>query len=194
MQKLNVLFIVARYWRAVACSPITGAKQLLATAMALLVPVAFGSGWFALRVEDLVGANPLDRGAILTAVAILVGFLFALVTWIFQLRRDYSPSPILDSTDASIPRLLDETFTAAAYGTLVTGFAAIICVLKFEGGSVAQFVHESLIIATSTHLVTVLMLLVRRLAIAYDKLIGEKDDVEQKLRADPKARALLHSR
>lgn len=185
MQKINVWFLIARHWRAVARNPYTNAFHLSSVLLAILAPLATGSAWAALRHVGIVGADVLDLGVVLTTVSILVGFLFGVVTWIFQLRRDYSPSPLLNWTDASIPKLLNETFAVAAYGVLVAGTTALLAVPQLPKAPTLGLVQEAILAGLVVHLALTMLMLLRRLAIAYDKLGGEKDRIEQRMREKP---------
>lgn len=176
MQKFNVWFLVSRHWSAVTRAPLTRTFQPIVTALYVLLPLIMGYAWVRLRAEHAALEGVLDSSAILAAVAILIGFLFALVTWIFQLRRDYNPSHWLPATDAEIPKLLDQSFASACYGVLVSGTISLLAVPALAGeGAVAAY-FEAVLIVLIAHLALTLLMLVRRLAIAYDKLAVEKDE------------------
>lgn len=190
MQKFNVWFLVSRHWRAVSRSPSSRVFQPIVTAVYVLLPLLAGGGWYRLRTKHAQLEEVLDSAAILAAVAILIGFLFALVTWIFQLRRDYSPSHWLPSTDAEIPELLDQSFASACYGVLVSGTISLLAVPALAGtGGIAPY-FEAVLVALIMHLALTLLMLVRRLAIAYDKLADEKDDERKAIRDQASSRKL----
>lgn len=210
MNKFNVFFIVRNHWRAVTSSPHTGALQPIPSAFYVMVPVVLGGGWAYLRMRDGGLAGVLDPTAIMSAVAILIGFLLALVTWIFQLRRDYVPSEHLDVTDADIPELLDQSFYSACYGVLTAGGTALLAIptLVGLGGAAAapgndpvastEFLPalapalEAVLVMAIVHLAITVLMLLRRLAIAYGKLADEKDD-EQKVLRDRRRRQRHHA-
>lgn len=182
MQKHSIWFLVARHWRAVARNPNTDAFQLLAVLVAAVIPSVSALLWAYFRHRGDFGDDILDLGFVLTAVSILVGFLFGLMTWIFQLRRDYSPSPVLDWTDASIPKLLDETFYAATYGAFLAGVAVVFAVPKLSGAPALNLAQEAVVLGLVVHLALTLLMLLRRLAISYDKLANEKTRAEARVR------------
>lgn len=210
MNKFNVFFILHNHWRAVACDPHTGALQPIPSAFYVMVPIALGGGWASLRMQDGGLAGVLDPTAIMSAVAILIGFLLALVTWIFQLRRDYVPSEHLDATDADIPKLLDQSFYSACYGVLAAGGTALLAIPTLAGlGGVASVpgndpagpadvlpvvapALEAILVVAIVHLAITVLMLLRRLAIAYGKLADEKDD-EQKVLRDRQRRQSHHA-
>lgn len=57
-------------------------------------------------------------GEVLGGLAILGGFLFALVIFVFQLRISITNDPRISST-AMLPRLIDELFANVSYAVLV---------------------------------------------------------------------------
>ena len=182
MQKHSIWFLVAQHWRAVARNPHTDALQPLAILLATVVPLGSGVAWVYLRLSGALGDDVIDLGFILTAVSILAGFLFGLMTWIFQLRRDYTPSPILDWTDADIPKLLDQTFRAASYGALLAGATVACAVPSLPLAPAIAMVQEVVVVGLIVHLVLTLLMLLRRLAVAYEKLAAEKDRAEERVR------------
>lgn len=188
MQKFNVFFIVRRHWSAVTRDPHTNSHQPLPTLGYCSLPLVFGIAWVIAR-QRIPGLNGvLDTTAVMAAVAVLIGFMLALVTWIFQLRRDYDPSPWLTTTDSGIPELLDQSFTSASYGVLASGVTALLAIPALAGsGAVAPY-FEGVLVVAILHLALTLLMLLRRMAVAYDKLAAEKDRERDVLRQKPRSK------
>lgn len=181
MGKLNVAFIVRRHWRSIVRNPNTDAKQVSFTLLYALIPLALGALWVILKLTTEVIDGRLDSSTVMTAVSILVGFLLALLIWVFQLRRDYEPSNFV-TTDSDVSKLLDELFTNTSYAVLVAGVVVVATVPIFRLPQLASTVADATICVLLAHLGLTLLILVRRMAIAYEKLAKEKDDERKALR------------
>src|SRR5699024_3224853 len=119
MGKISVTFILSKHWSTIFRNPNTNRVEPKFGIVYSVVPIVVGVTWtLLLHFSDVLGAG-LVRSDVLTAVSILVGFLFGLLIWVFQLRRDYTPS-LLVTTDKTITKLLDEVFANTSYAVLLS--------------------------------------------------------------------------
>lgn len=119
---------------------------------------------------------------ILAALAIIFGFAFAAVIFIFQLRMQMAEmqisskqSPVAEISpqiDAAAPVLVNELFSNCLYAVLVSGVAVLWTGLV-DGISLPVWC-DYLIAALISHLVVVLMMCFKRINAAFSRIASLK--------------------
>lgn len=122
----------------------------------------------------VVWRNVQIEGAaqILAGIAILDGFAFGLLVFVFQLRLSASVDPREASSDRL--RLLNELFANVAYTTLVGLATAILLMIPLAltgetAGEALPLGWAAAATAFSTHFVLLLMMCVKRTDIAFQR-------------------------
>lgn len=152
----------------------TGKWSLKDFGAMLVVPLLAGGAmaWFDLRVVEF--------GEFIAGAAVLTGFAFGLLVFIFQLRLE----SVRDGTAPSggvLASLLNELFTNVAYAILV-GLATVVSLVV--AGAVGQplaagevVVSEigkwasAVVIFLSSHFVMTLLMCLKRTYVAYDRSV-----------------------
>lgn len=117
-------------------------------------------------------------GEVVGGLAILAGFLFALVIFVFQLRLAVTNDPRVDST-GMLPRLIDRLFATVSYAVLVgiatTGVAMAAASTRGtdprsgDPEPINQWWSAALVLLF-VHLLLLLAMTLRRTRIAYREL------------------------
>lgn len=176
--KINVLPIAAAHFNTLR-NDATGRRSTGDILLHLIVPV--------LTIAACIWPLKIDLETaysnILAALAIIFGFAFAAVIFIFQLRMQMSEmqissqkSPVAEiapQIDASAPILINELFSNCLYAVLVSG-AAVLWTGLVEGFSLPVWC-DSIIAGLISHLVIVLMMCFKRINSAFRKVANLKN-------------------
>lgn len=128
------------------------------------LPLAAGAlVWW--RGITLSGASQL-----LSGVAILAGFVFGLLVFVFQLRLQAVEDPRI-ANEGPVTTLLDELFANVAYTALVGLATAVVIMapLAVETRTGLALPWSIVTVVFSTHFVLLLMMCVKRTDVAYQR-------------------------
>ncbi|WP_143588312.1 hypothetical protein [Tersicoccus sp. Bi-70] len=107
-------------------------------------------------------------------IAILAGFLFTLLVFIFQLRADVGQSTTM-GVNVALKRLIDELFVTVGHAiivsvTLVGWLMYLSTTMQNEGDPLPAAVSALICLATS-HLIALLWTITKRTRVAYGELL-----------------------
>lgn len=136
-------------------------------ALVVAVPIAIAVASF------FAGIRIFEAGQLLAGVAILGGFMFGLLTFVFGLKMQASGDPRVPR-GGRLLKLLDELFYNVAYTTLIAFLtvAAILVPLSFRStalpaGAPLGAIWSTLTIALLAHFAMNLAMCVKRTHVAY---------------------------
>lgn len=136
------------------------------------VPVALGLGL------PLAGFRLVDVGQVIAGLAVLAGFTFGMLVFVFQLRLQVATDPRVVGTN--LRELIDELFTNVAYALLV-GLACVTLAVAFVSVrqvpspspdlvSVLRGVATGVLVATTVHFLLTLAMCTKRAYRAYQRI------------------------
>lgn len=127
--------------------------------------------WLDLRVTDF--------GQVLAGVAILTGFIFGLIVFVFQLRLSHAANGDSRRGESILAGLLNELFTNVVYTAFVGILTAVALIaVGAVGGVVPEGVAASgqlsrlgsaVIVLLGAHFLVTLMMCIKRLYTAYNR-------------------------
>ena len=143
----------------------TGKPDWLAWASQLLVPIAIGTA------AGVKGANLQDVGGAVAGVSIVAGLLFAMSIFLFQLRTSLSQDKRLNQVDF---RLVDEcmanTIWAIVWGLALTLYLVVMGAGGWMRQGVLRTTWTGIAIAAGTNFLVVIMMCLKRLRRAYERI------------------------
>lgn len=136
------------------------------------LPLAFGLGL------PLAGFRLVDVGQVIAGLAVLAGFTFGMLVFVFQLRLQVAMDPRVVGTN--LRELIDELFTNVAYALLV-GLACVTLAVAFASVrqasspspgvvSVLRTIATGVLVATMSHFLMTLAMCTKRAYRAYQRI------------------------
>lgn len=126
----------------------------------------------------LAGFRLVDVGQVIAGLAVLAGFTFGMLVFVFQLRLQVATDPRVVGTN--LRELIDELFTNVAYALLV-GLACVTLAVVFVSVrqvsspspdlvSVLRAVATGVLVATTSHFLLTLAMCTKRAYRAYQRI------------------------
>jgi len=136
------------------------------------LPVMLGLGL------PLAGFRLVDVGQVIAGLAVLAGFTFGMLVFVFQLRLQVATDPRVTGTN--LRQLIDQLFTNVAYALLV-GLACVTLAVAFvpvrhvpsPSAHVAEAFHAvstGALAATASHFLLTLAMCTKRAYRAYQRI------------------------
>ena len=121
-----------------------------------------------------------DFGQVIAGLSILGGFMFGLVTYVFQLRVSVASDPRIESSGRPVLQLLDELFANLSYAVLVCVGGALFSVVcatvlpspvpKGGGWRIAALATSGVVFFLLMHAALVVAMCLKRIRSAYAAL------------------------
>lgn len=136
------------------------------------LPLLLGTGL------PLAGFRLVDVGQVIAGLAVLAGFTFGMLVFVFQLRLQVATDPRVVGTN--LRQLIDQLFTNVAYA-LLTGLVCVTLAVAFvsvrqatsptaELVAVLRAVSTGVLVTATTHFLLTLAMCTKRAYRAYQRI------------------------
>ena len=126
----------------------------------------------------LFGVRLVDVGQVIAGIAVLAGFTFGLLVFVFQLRLQLASDPRVIGTN--LRELIDQLFTNVAYAVLV-GLACVALAVAFvslrhgplaasQGAAALGSISTGVLVASASHFLLTLAMCTKRAYRAYQRI------------------------